>query len=62
VKDSRYGVTERGLVPVFELMSAYSVSDMRGLGERRGSWRERRVSDMRGLGERRGEGGGERGE
>jgi hypothetical protein len=36
VKDSRYGVTERGLVPVFELMSAYSVSDMRGLGERRG--------------------------
>jgi hypothetical protein len=25
---------------------------MRGLGERRGRWRERRVSDMRGLGER----------
>jgi hypothetical protein len=34
---------------------------MRGLRERRGRWRERRVSDMRGLRERR-EGGGERGE
>jgi hypothetical protein len=28
-------VTERGLVPVFELMSVYFVSDMCGLGERK---------------------------